>query len=152
MKAYIRLVIMMFLAFALGVLSVPADDLNNNEVEFTGVISSVLQNGEGIGTLFLHLQDFDLRVVVTSETSVRDKDNDEITMADLKVNDQVSIIGKYSSSGILATSIRVTANASTDFESEGTSPELKSRERISLSASWASTLLLPLTRRSRLKA
>ncbi len=97
-----------------------ADGLNNNEVEFTGAISSLVVNGEGVGTLFIRLNDFDLRVVVNDTTEILSSDLKPIVMADLKEDDRVTITGKYSASGVLASKIILTGSESADFNLRGT--------------------------------
>jgi len=47
-----------------------ADLLNNNEVQFTGAIESVVVNGEGMGTLFVRLDTIGLRVIVNPRTMI----------------------------------------------------------------------------------
>jgi hypothetical protein len=96
-----------------------ADGLNNNEVEFTGKIASVAENGEGGGTLFLSVENFSLKVIVNDNTDLLDNDGDDILMSDLKAAQEVVIRGKYSSDGILASSIRITDNPDTEFELKG---------------------------------
>jgi len=96
-----------------------ADGLNNNEVEFTGMISSVVVNGDGAGTIFIRLESFDLRVIVNSKTELRDQDGDGIRMSDLKTGLRVEITGKYSSSGILAARVRIINGSDSDFELRG---------------------------------
>jgi hypothetical protein len=83
-----------------------AQILNNNELEFTGKITDVMPNGDGGGTLFVDVDATDLRVLVNSSTEIR-KGEDEVAMADLKKDDVIRVEGKFSSSGILASSIEV---------------------------------------------
>lgn len=109
------------LFFALFGLLLPghADVLSNNEIEFTGTISSVVVNGEGVGTVFIRLQDFDLRVVVNSLAEILDEEGEEISMEELAADDEVEIRGKFSASGILASQIRLLAGAKKDFHLKG---------------------------------
>lgn len=114
-----RLFCFLFLVL-LGLLQpLRADDLNNNEVSFTGTISSVVVNGEGVGTIFIRLQDFDLRVAVNSDAELLDQAGDDIALADLAAGDSVEIRGKFSASGILSTQIRRLADANKDFQLKG---------------------------------
>ena len=83
-----------------------AQILNNNELEFTGKITEVMPNGDGGGTLFVDVDATDLRVLVNSSTEIG-KGEDEVVMADLKKDDVIRVEGKFSSSGILASSIEV---------------------------------------------
>jgi len=97
-----------------------ADLLNNNEVQFTGAIESVVVNGEGMGTLFVRLDTIGLRVIVNPRTMIQDFEGDFITIDDLEgLAEQalsadppeeimIEVTGKFSSSGILATRVRVT--------------------------------------------
>lgn len=97
-----------------------ADVLSNNEVDFTGAISSLVVNGEGVGTLFIRLEDFDLRVIVNSNTEITSSKGDAMGMDDLKAGDRIAIKGKYSASGVLAAEIRLQDSAGTDFHVRGT--------------------------------
>ncbi|HYK89929.1 MAG TPA: DUF5666 domain-containing protein [Acidobacteriota bacterium] len=96
-----------------------AQELNNNEVQFTGTISSLVTNGEGLGTVFVRVESFDLRVLVNSKTELTDKDGDEIKMSDLAKDLPIEVTGRYSSSGILAFSIRLVEDAENTFELRG---------------------------------
>ncbi len=102
-------------------------DLNNNEVQFTGVVKSVQVNGQSEGTLFVTLDTIDLRVIVNSKTIIQDLETDIITMDDLAslkesanstIDLMVEVTGKFSSSGILAGRVRVVGEAS-DFNIRG---------------------------------
>ncbi len=93
--------------------------LNNDEVEFTGAISSLVVNGEDIGTLFIRLSDYDLRVVVNAKTEISDLNGNPIGMGDLKEEARVTITGKYSESGILASRIRLEESPDNDFSVRG---------------------------------
>lgn len=108
-----------FLAAIIVAISVDASragELNNNEVEFTGTISSIVPNGEGFGTLFVRFDDFDLRVLVNSRTNLEDEDGQEIEMSELAVGDAVKTKGKFSSGGIIASEIRLLAKAGNNFQ------------------------------------
>jgi hypothetical protein len=89
-----------------------ADGLNNNEVRFTGKVETVIVNGEGVGTLFVTLDTFELRVIVNPRTLILSGE-DILTLdmlSDLADKDeelQVEVTGKYSSSGILANRLEV---------------------------------------------
>jgi hypothetical protein len=94
--------------------------LNNNEVAFTGTVTSVSVNGEGVGTLFVRMNTVDVRVVINSKTALRDAENDEITMAQLaemyaaKPEGNyifLEVIGKFSTSGVLATRVSMLNSA-----------------------------------------
>jgi len=89
-----------------------ANGLNNNEVEFTGTVESVIVNGEGLGTLFVTVNTIELRVIVNPKTIIQDESEELITMQDIAQRDlnkglSVNIQGKFSSSGILANRIRI---------------------------------------------
>ncbi len=96
-----------------------SDGLNNNEVEFTGTISSLVANGEGIGTVFIRVADFDLRVVVTSRTELSDAEGEDMKMSDLEAGMRIEVTGRYSSSGVLASRIRRIGDADNSFELRG---------------------------------
>jgi len=94
--------------------------LNNNEVAFIGTITSVSVNGEGVGTLFVRMNTVDLRVIVNSKTILQDTEGESITMDRLaeifetKPEESevlLEILGKFSSSGILATKVDVLESA-----------------------------------------
>ena len=90
---------------------VAGDSLNNNEVKFTGTILSVLENGDGGGTLFVSVNQTELRVIVNPKTDIEDKDGNEIDISNLKKDAPVQITGKFSSSGILASEVMVLSPA-----------------------------------------
>jgi hypothetical protein len=96
-----------------------ADDLGNDEVVFTGNITSVTEDGEGGGTLFIRLENFDLRVIVNSNTELLDNEGVDSSLGDLEQADLVEIRGKFSASGILASQVRLLESGSTDFEIRG---------------------------------
>jgi hypothetical protein len=87
--------------------AVMADGLNNNEVDLTAKIDSFLGNGQGGGTLFVKVNETDLRVIVNDRTDILDKDALEGATALLVPGAAVRIQGKFSSSGILASEIQV---------------------------------------------
>jgi len=116
---WVWIVLVVFLA-TLAAISGRPDGLNNNEVEFTGAISSLLVNGEGVGTLFIRLNDYDLRVIVNSRTEIVDLNGDDMAMDDLKVEARVTITGSYSASGVLASKIRLEESPDNDFHVRGT--------------------------------
>jgi hypothetical protein len=89
-----------------------SDGLGNNEVAFTGRVSSATLDGSGGGTLFVQMSTFDLRVLVNAKTQITDGGDSPMTMEDLAGLEGdhsrfVKVAGKYSSSGILATSVQV---------------------------------------------
>ncbi|MBI4454989.1 MAG: hypothetical protein HY644_03720 [Acidobacteria bacterium] len=102
-------------------LSVPilAQNLNNNEVEFTGVISSVVVNGEGVGALFVHVENTRMRVVINSSTTLENQGGQPIAMSDLDVGETVKITGKFSAAGILASEVRLLIAPADDFQLRG---------------------------------
>lgn len=103
-------------SFVLAAQFAPAQGLNNNEVEFTGTISSVVVNGEGNGTLFVHLDTFVQRVLVNSSTVLKDAGGEPITLEFLaaQIDKDVEVTGKFSSSGILATQVRLLETPASD--------------------------------------
>jgi len=84
-----------------------AQVLNNNELEFTGTITEVMPNGDGGGTLFVDVDATDLRVLVNSSTEILKGGDEVITMADLQKTNIIRVDGKFSSGGILASSVEV---------------------------------------------
>jgi hypothetical protein len=108
-------------ALVLAILLLPASfamaqGLNNNEVEFDGTISSVVVKGEGNGTLFVHLDTFVQRVLVSSKTALKDTAGEPITLDALaeQIGKDVEVTGKFSSSGVLATQVRLLEGEATD--------------------------------------
>ncbi|MBP1595765.1 MAG: hypothetical protein H6Q05_1142 [Acidobacteria bacterium] len=99
--------------------------LNNNEVAFTGAVTSVIANGEGVGTLFVRLDTLEQRVLVNSKTRLSEG-TDEISMdrlAEMVKEGElfVEVVGKFSSSGVLATLVRVVGSLDEDtFRVRGT--------------------------------
>jgi hypothetical protein len=91
----------------------------NNEVEFTGYISSVVINGEGVGTVFVRIEGFDLRVVVNLKTELSNQGGGDINMSDLAEDMHVEVAGRYSASGILASRIREIGAEDDTFELRG---------------------------------
>src|SRR2546425_1479352 len=113
-------------AFFLGVVlfcglfcNIHAEGLNNNEVEFTGTISTLVVNGEGVGTVFIHVENVDLRVIVNSSAELTNQAGDVIEMSGLAVDDVVKVKGKFSASGILASEIQLQAKTNDDFQLRG---------------------------------
>ncbi|HEY2934545.1 MAG TPA: DUF5666 domain-containing protein [Acidobacteriota bacterium] len=96
-----------------------AEGLNNNEVEFTGVISSVVQNGEGGGTLFVKFDNLDLRVLVNSQTNLQGTAGEEIFFDDILADQSVQVTGKFSASGILASDLKLLNKSENDFSLRG---------------------------------
>lgn len=116
MKARVSFTTLVFaVSFVLVAQFAPAQGLNNNEVEFTGTISSVVVNGEGNGTLFVHLDTFVQRVLVNSSTVLKDTGGEPITLEFLtaQIDKDVEVTGKFSSSGILATQVLLLATLTT---------------------------------------
>jgi hypothetical protein len=99
--------------------SIYAEGLNNNEVEFTGTISTLVLNGEGVGTVFIHVENVDLRVIVNSNAELSDQAGDSIEMSGLAAGDVVKVKGKFSASGILASEIQLQAKTNDDFQLRG---------------------------------
>lgn len=107
-----------------------ADVLNNNEVQFTGAVKSVVVNGEGEGTLFIALDTIDLRVIVNPRTVIQNLAGGLISIDDLETLAQqalsasppaellVEVTGKFSSSGILSTRMHV-VDMPADFNLRG---------------------------------
>lgn len=85
--------------------------LNNNEIEFTGPVSSFVDNGEGGGTLFVLLDTFEQRVIINPKTILRKYDGSPLAMNQIAQGDIVEVTGKFSSSGVLATIVRVLEEA-----------------------------------------
>ena len=117
------LLLALFCASTLGI----ADGLNNNEVQFTGVVKSIAVNGQGAGTLFVSLDTIDLRIIVNAKTIIQGPANEIMTLeglaglsdsSDPETGLMVEITGKFSSSGILAGRVRVVETAS-DFDIRG---------------------------------
>jgi len=127
-------------AFALSILLAltglaQAQWLNNNEVAFTGTVSSVVVNGKNVGTLFVRIETAELRVLVNSKTLLKDAADDEITLdrlVELKQSNQellVQVIGKFSSGGILGTLARVVETLDSDtFKIRGRITEVEASE------------------------
>ncbi len=83
-----------------------AQVLKGNEVEFTATVNSVLDNGGGEGTLFVLVSGTELKVLVNAGTEFQNGEN-EATLSDLKKDDVIRVTGKFSSGGILASSIEM---------------------------------------------
>ena len=117
MKARVSFTTLVFaVSFVLAAQFAPAQGLNNNEVEFDGTMTSVVVNGESDGTLFVHLDTFVQRVLVNSGTVLRDSAGAPITLEFLseQTGKDVEVIGKFSSSGVLATQVRLLATQASD--------------------------------------
>jgi len=117
MKARVSFTTLVFaVSFVLAAQFAPAQGLNNNEVEFDGTMTSVVVNGESDGTLFVHLDTFVQRVLVNSGTVLRDSAGAPITLEFLseQTGKDVEVTGKFSSSGVLATQVRLLATQASD--------------------------------------
>jgi hypothetical protein len=84
-------------------------------VEFSGAVQSVVVNGEGVGTLFVKVDTIELRVIVNAKTIIQDLSEELITAREALsqmglTGRRVNVQGKYSSSGVLASRIRVVPN------------------------------------------
>ncbi len=111
-----KLIFVLLAVVAIAAVAYP-QGLNNNEVVFTGAITSALPNGEGLGTLFVQVDTVNLRVLVNPRTEIRGSGDLSLTMDELAEKVQlaaasagevlVEVTGKFSSSGILANSITV---------------------------------------------
>lgn len=84
-----------------------AQGLNNQELQFTGTVARIVEDGGGTGALFIALEGFELRVAVTDDTEIEDGSGDELALHQLNPDDQLTITGKYSNDGIIAVQIRV---------------------------------------------
>jgi hypothetical protein len=90
-----------------------ADGLDNNEVVFIGTVTSTTLDSSGGGTVFVRINTFDLRVLVNAKTRITEAAGSPVTMESLADRagknppTVVEVAGKYSSSGTLATSIRI---------------------------------------------
>lgn len=102
-------------------LSVPAHsaELNNNELEFTGVVSSLVVNGEGVGTIFLRIGDVDARVIINHETEITDDTGDSIEMSALNVLDVLKVRGKFSPGALVASEVSVLKSGDQTFRLRG---------------------------------
>ncbi len=103
-----RLLLILLTVVAVAAVAYP-QGLNNNEVQFTGTITAALPNGEGLGTLFVQIDTVNLRVLVNPKTEIGGPGDTSLTMDQLaeKVSQLVEVTGKFSSSGILANSVKV---------------------------------------------
>jgi len=68
-----------------------AQGLNNQELQFTGTVARIVEDGGGTGALFIALEDFELRVAVTDDTEIEDGSGDELALSQLKPDDQLTI-------------------------------------------------------------
>jgi hypothetical protein len=114
---------MAILAFSLfcifaGVSS--AQVLNHNEVEFTGTVAHVYPGSEGAGTIDVAVNETTvLKVLVGADTDIASGES-EITINDLADGDFVKVEGKFSSEGVLASSIeKLTSDTENGFEVRG---------------------------------
>ncbi len=104
------------LAFLTPAVTCAGDTLNNNEVEFTATIKDFLQNGDGGGTLFVAVNETELRVIVNPKTEIMDVAG-EVPMSALAKEMIVRVTGKFSSSGILASKILIGGPSATPDDS-----------------------------------
>jgi hypothetical protein len=96
-----------------------AQVLNHNEVEFTGTVGVVYPGAEGAGTIDVSVSGTTLKVLVDADTDITSGES-EITITDLAGGDFVKVEGKFSSEGVLASSIeKLTSDAENGFEVRG---------------------------------
>jgi hypothetical protein len=96
-----------------------AQVLNHNEVEFTGTVGVVYPGDEGAGTIDVSVSGTTLKVLVDADTDITSGES-EITITDLAGGDFVKVEGKFSSEGVLASSIeKLTSDAENGFEVRG---------------------------------
>ena len=131
MKSSLFTILVLSLALFSPIVLTAGDTLNNNEVTFTGTILSVLDNGQGGGTLFVSVNQTELRVIVNEKTDVEDKDGKEIDISSLKKDVSVKITGKFSASGILASEVVVLspAPASNTFQVCGHITDIRAADK-----------------------
>jgi hypothetical protein len=93
--------------------------LNHNEVEFTATIQTIYPDSGDAGTIDVSVSGATLSVIVSAETDIMSGEN-EITLSDLSADDVIKVEGKFSSEGVLASSIeKVTSDAENGFEFRG---------------------------------
>ncbi len=111
-----KILLGMSLVFFTPAVICAGDTLNNNEVEFTATIKDFLQNGDGGGTLFVLVNEIELRVIVNPKTEII-QGTEEVPMSALAKEMIVRITGKFSSSGILASKILIGGPGATPDDS-----------------------------------
>ena len=96
-----------------------AQGLNHNEVEFTATVNSILDNGNHTGVIKADVSGTELTVLVDAETDIESGEI-ELALADLNEGDVIKVEGKFSSEGVLASSIdKLTSDAENGFEVRG---------------------------------
>jgi hypothetical protein len=96
-----------------------AQVLNHNEVEFTATVAVIYPGSDGAGTIDVSVSGTTLKVVVDAETDITSGES-EITLSDLIAGDVIKVEGKFSSEGVLASSIeKLTSDAENGFEVRG---------------------------------
>jgi hypothetical protein len=95
------------------------EDLNNNELRFTGTISSIETNGDGVRTLLVHTESLEVRVGINAATDVQDTDGDELEIDSLAAGNSIQVTGKYSSDGVVASSVQLLDRADNAFKLRG---------------------------------
>jgi hypothetical protein len=96
-----------------------AQVLNHNEVEFTATVNSIVDNGSNTGKIEVDVSGTPLTVLVDAETDIESGEI-EIALTDLKAGDVIKVEGKFSSEGVLASSIdKLTSGAENGFEVRG---------------------------------
>jgi hypothetical protein len=101
--------------------------LNHNEVEFTATVDAVLVDSPDAdtGTINVTASGAALTVIVSSETDITSGEN-EIALSDLAKDDLIKVEGKFSSEGVLASSIeKITSDAENGFEVRGVITEIQ---------------------------
>jgi hypothetical protein len=94
----------------------PAEELNNNEVELTGTIGSILMDGETVATLYIQFESVELKVLVSSKSELEDRSGESLNLGSLKPSDVVKVKGKFSPDGIVATHLRLLEKPDSKFE------------------------------------
>jgi len=96
-----------------------AQVLNHNEVEFTATVNSILDNGNDTGVIKADASGTELTVLVDAKTDIESEEI-EIALTDLRSGDVIKVEGKFSSEGVLASSIeKLTSDADNGFEVRG---------------------------------
>jgi hypothetical protein len=105
-----------------------AQVLNHNEVEFTATVDTIYTEADGTGTIDVSVSGTALKVIVSAETDITSGEN-EITLSDLAIDDVIKVEGKFSSEGVLASSIeKLTSDAENGFEVRGVITEVHSTD------------------------
>ena len=106
-----------------------AQVLNHNEVEFTGTVGTIYPGSEeGVGSVDVVVSGTTLKVLADADTEITSGES-EITFSDLSGGDVVKIEGKFSSEGVLASSIeKLTSDADNGFEVRGQITEIQTTD------------------------